>query len=330
MIDNRASKAQVSDTQQTEFAKSMIARMKEEDGSKILDFCEKATVVDAATYTFYRFGEGQVGNNTLNMYAGGADEAGNAGTSKNYTATIDYVYASDKIKAADVKSTGLDLKSSFVDSMVYAMKRNIDKLVLGTVDVLGGTNVFGDVSDLGDSKVFVVGDKSVSLDDTKNVNALIEAAIFASTLAKETSVSGRPSVAIVVTAKEFAILHRAERIVNANYASVASFQRNTLFGCEVIKVAESVKKGWKTGTDENADTVAPDAPYYHSITANAATVGQIYLIPQGTIGAASWEGEIDAKSWWDDGQDALFCRAKRSLGVAAIEPESVIRLIYKR
>lgn len=320
MIENRASDAQVQATKQTDFAKSMIARLKEEAGSKILDFCEKATVTGAGDYTFYRFGEGDVAGNTLDMYSGGTDQVGNAGTAKSYVASIDYVYASDKIRAADVKSTSLDLKSSFVDSLVYAMKRNIDKKVLGTLDALQGGDDLGHDNP---TKVYFMGDKTETLDSENIVNCLIEGAVFASTLAKETSVSGRPSVAIIVTAREHAILHKAERIINANYASVAAYQRNTLFGCEVIKVAESVKLGWAT---MSANSDAPTTAY----TDSGCTIGQIYLIPQGTIGAASWEGDVDAKSWWDDGQDALFCRAKRSIGVVAIEPEAVIRVVYKR
>lgn len=319
MIENRASGAQLSETKQIEFAKSMLARLKEEAGSNILDFCEKATVTGAGDYTFYRFGEGSVGDNTLDMYSTGADVAGHAGTAKSYIANIDYIYASDKIRAADMKSTSLDLKSSFVDSLVYAMKRNVDFKVLGELDKQTGSAIQTEGS------VCVVGDNALELDNEKIVNTIIESAVFASTLAKETSVSGRPSVAIVVTAREFAILHKAERIINANYASVAAFQRNTLFGCEVIKVAESVKRGGEDTWDGLSA-----ATLLYNATSNGAKVGVIHLIPQGTIGAAEWEGDVDAKSWWDDGQDALFCRAKRSLGVVAIEPESTIRIIYKR
>ncbi|MGL4971243.1 MAG: phage capsid protein [Cetobacterium sp.] len=319
MADVRASEAQLLKTKQEDYASSMIAKLQEEGGSNILDFCEKATVTGASTYTFYRFGEGGVGTNKLDMYSGGADEKGNAGEAESYQVTIDYIYASDKIKASDVKSTSLDLKSSFVDSMVQAMKRNVDFEVLKSVDTLAGSPVFGEKE-----KVYIMGDSAKALDNEDIINSIIEGTVFASTLAKETSVSGRPSVAMVVTAREFAILHRAERIVNANYVNVNKVQRNTLFGCEVIKVAESVKRGWTT---EGADgTTATDIGY----NSGQAKVGQIILIPQGTIGAASWENDVDAKSWWDDGQDALFCRAKKSIGTIAIEPESVIRLVYKK
>lgn len=286
--------ANITNTKQEEFATSMLMKMQEEKGSKILDFAEKATVTGANTYTFYRFGESQVGGSDLNMY--GVDYAGNAGEAEKKTATIDYVYASDKIKAAELNSTSLDLKSSFINTLMFAMKRNIDKLVFTEIEKLTFSTDFTAGNGL------KMGDETKALDHVDNVNALVEAAVYASTLAKETTVEERPSVALVVTAREFAVLHRAERITNTNYATISKFQTNTLFGCEVVKIAEGVKAAGKKNC--------------------------VYLIPQGTIGAASWENDVDAKAWHDDGQDALFCRAKRSLGVAVLEPESIIQVVY--
>ncbi|MGL5594110.1 MAG: phage capsid protein [Cetobacterium sp.] len=285
----------ITDTKQVEFATSMLMRMQEEKGSKILDFTEKATVTGANTYTFYRFGESEVGGNDIDMYR--SAYVGNAGTAEKKVATIEYVYASDKIKAAEVNSTSLDLKSSFVDSLMYAMKRNVDKILFGEVEKL----TFADKYTAGQGLKF--GDQALALDDEKNINALVEAAVYAATLAKETTVSERPSVALVVTAREFAILHRAEKITNTNYATISKFQTNTLFGCEVIKIAEGIK--------------------------TTAKKHCIYLIPQGTIGSASWENDVEAKAWWDDAQDSLFCRAKRSLGVVVLEPESIMQVVYK-
>ncbi|MGL5594109.1 MAG: phage capsid protein [Cetobacterium sp.] len=307
-------------TKQDEFAKAMLMRMQEEKGSKILDFCEKATVSGANTYTFYRFGESEVGTKDIDMYR--ENYAGNAGKADKYVATIDYIYASDKIKAAEVNSTSLDLKSSFVNSLIYAMKRNVDYMVLHPIDLSTADKDFGKTA----VSLLLMGDGDAALDSEGNVNALIEAAVFASTLAKETSVEGRPSVAIVVTAREFAILHRAEKITNTNYATVNPFQRNTLFGCEVVKVAESVKNGWANANAGGAGTDAATVSYTAAVK---PVIGQIILIPQGTVGAASWENDVEAKSWWDDAQDSLFCRTKRSLGTVMLEPNSIIRLVYK-
>lgn len=286
--------ATIIETKQTEFATSMLMKMAEEKGSKILDFCEKATVNGANVYTFYRFGESTVGGDDINMYDGAY--VGQAGKAEKKTATIGYVYASDKIKAAEVKSTSLDLKSSFVNSLMQAMKRNVDKIVMVEIEKL----VFSADYTVGQGLLF--GDAAKTLDDPSNVAALVEASVYAATLAKETSVSTRPSVAIILTAREFAILHRAERVTNTNYANVNKFQTNTLFGCEVVKIADNIKE--------------------------AAKKNSIYLIPQGTIGAASWENDVEAKAWWDEAQDSLFCRSKRSLGVAVIEPESIMKVQY--
>lgn len=104
----------------------------------------------------------------------------------------------------------------------------------------------------------------------------------------------------MVDTAQFAKLFRAEKITNSNWSGSNKFMSGQLFGCDVVKVARSVK---------DKDT--------------------LYLIPAGTIGVASFENDVDAKAWWDDGQDALFCRVKRSLGVAILEPESIIEFKHK-
>lgn len=298
-MEGKANPTQVGQTKQIEFATSMLMRMKEEGGSNILNYAEKATVSGASKYTFYRFSEGKVGNNKLNMYENGADVLGDAGTAKNYQATIDYIYASDKIRSADLNSTSLDLKSSFIDSLTFAMKRTIDLKVMAPIVALTYSKTYN-----ADQGLDFTPATKTTLENVDTVNALIEAAVYANTLAKETTVSNRPNVAIVVTAREFAVLHRAERILNTDYASVNKFQENTLFGCEVVKVAEGTKGTTADGRDA------------------------IYFIPNGTFGAASWENDVDAKAWMDDGQDAMFCRAKRSIGIALLEPESIIKVGY--
>lgn len=32
--------------------------------------------------------------------------------------------------------------------------------------------------------------------------------------------------------------------------------------------------------------------------------------------------------WWEDAEDSLFCRVKRSMGVAVMEPESIIEITH--
>lgn len=132
------------------------------------------------------------------------------------------------------------------------------------------------------------------------MDALIEAAVYASTNVKMSVDEGRSGVALVVDTAQFAKLHRAEKITNANYQMSNKFMGNNLFGCDVVKVARSVKDNDK-----------------------------LYLIPAGTIGVASFENDVDAKSWWDDGEDSLFCRVKRSLGVAILEPESIVEFSHQ-
>ena len=279
--------ANIIQTKQDEFATSMLQKLKEEKGSLLIDFSEKASGVKGAnTYTFYRMGESGVGSNELNMFA---DEyTGTGGTAEKVTATIDYIYAHDKIRAADINSTSLDLESTFIKSLSDALKRNVDKTIIAAIAAKTDSLV-------------KMGDISKAVEDAENVDALLEATSYASTLVKDTSVSeGRMGVALVLDAVEFSKLHRAEKTLNADYRLANTLlDRNVLFSCDVVKVAQGAKDKQK-----------------------------MYIIPAGTFGTASWENDVEAKAWYEDGQDALFCRAKRSLGVAVLEPESIIEFSH--
>lgn len=275
----------VQNTKQQEFAAVMLQKLKEEKASNLIDYAEKATVNGANTYNFYRLGESNVGNNTLNMYAD--NYQGTGGTAEKITAVIDYVYAHDKIKAIDVKSTSLDLENSYVKSLSDALKRNVDAVILAEVKKKT-------------TNLKKAGNDENDIDEASNVDALIENAVFASTNIKMSVSEGRSGVALVVDTAQFAKLFRAEKITNSNWSGSNKFMAGQLFGCDVVKVARTAK---------DKDTV--------------------YLIPAGTIGVASFENDVDAKAWWDDGQDALFCRVKRSLGVAILEPESIVEFKHK-
>lgn len=274
-------------TRQDEFAASMMQLLKEEQGSRLMEYSEKAVVKGANTYAFYRMGEASVGTNTLNMYSD--TYTGTGGTATKYIATIDYVYAHDKIKAADINSTSLDLESTFVKTLNDALKRNCDKIILDAVKAET-------------ANLIQMGSGTDTIDSAVNVDNLLEATSYAATLVNDTSVStGRMGVALVLDATQFSKLHRAEKTLNANYPRANTLlERDVLFNCDVIKVAKTVK-------DAN----------------------KMYIIPAGTFGTASWENDVEAKAWWDEGQDSLFCRAKRSLGVAIIEPESIIEFTHQ-
>lgn len=276
----------VEQTKQQEFAAVMLQKLKEEKASNLIEFAERATVDGANTYNFYRLGESNIGGNSLNMYKD--DYQGNGGTAEKVTAIIDYVYASDKIKAIDVKSTSLNLENSYVKSLSDALKRNVDTVILAEIKKKTAQlkKYDGALKDI---------------DDPTNVDALIEHAVYASTNVKDMSVSeGRTGVAIVLDTAQYAKLFRAEKITNSNWSGSNKFMAGQLFGCDVVKVARITK-------DRDV----------------------LYLIPSGTFGVASFENDVDAKSWWDDGQDALFCRVKRSIGVAVIEPESIVEFKHK-
>lgn len=276
----------VEQTKQQEFAAVMLQKLKEEKASNLIEFAERATVDGANTYNFYRLGESNIGGNSLNMYKD--NYQGNGGTAEKVTAIIDYVYASDKIKAIDVKSTSLNLENSYVKSLSDALKRNVDAVILAEIKKKTAQlkKYDGALKDI---------------DDPTNVDALIEHAVYASTNVKDMSVSeGRTGVAIVLDTAQYAKLFRAEKITNSNWSGSNKFMAGQLFGCDVVKVARITK-------DRDV----------------------LYLIPSGTFGVASFENDVDAKSWWDDGQDALFCRVKRSIGVAVIEPESIVEFKHK-
>lgn len=271
-------------TKQEQFAVAMLQRIKEEGMSNLIEYADKATVNGANTYNFYRLGESKVGNNSLKMFSD--SYTGNGGEAKKYQATIDYVYASDKIKAIDLKSTSLDLEGSYVKSLSDALRRNCDKVILDKIKA--------------DNQLTKIDKNSQAIDSEEVVNALIECAVLASTNVKMSVSEGRTGVALVVDTPQFARLFRAEKITNNNWSGSNQFMAGTLFGCDVVKVARGAKDGTK-----------------------------IYLIPAGTFGVASFENDLEAKSWWEDSEDSLFCRAKRSLGVAVMEPESIIEITHQ-
>ncbi len=276
----------ITETKQQQFAVSMLQRLKEEKASNLIDYAETATVKGANTYNFYRMGESQVGTNSLNMYSD--SYTGNGGESKKISAVIDYVYASDKIKAIDLNSTSLDLETSYVKSLSDALRREVDKTILKAVKD-------------GRANITKFDNSSKDIEDVTTVDALIEYAVYASTNIKDITVSeGRTGVALVLDTAQYARLFRAEKMTNNNWVLSNKFTAGQLFGCDVVKVASSTK-------DQDV----------------------IYIIPKGTIGVASFENDIEAKAWWDEGQDALFCKVKRSMGVALLEPESIVEIKHK-
>lgn len=271
-------------TKQEQFAVAMLQRLKEEGMSNLIEYADKATVNGANTYNFYRLGEATVGDNSLKMFAD--SYSGNGGEAKKYPATIDYVYASDKIKAIDLKSTSLDLEGSYVKALSDALRRNCDKIILTKIK--------------GESTLNKINKASNAIDSDEVVNTLIECAVLASTNVKMSVSEGRTGVALVVDTPQYARLFRAEKITNNNWSASNKFMVGSLFGCDVVKVAKGAK---------DAD--------------------KIYLVPAGTFGVASFENDLEAKSWWEDAEDSLFCRAKRSLGVAIMEPESIIEITHQ-
>lgn len=214
---------------------------------------------------------------------------GTGGTAEKVACTIEYVYAHDKIGLKQVKSTQLNLENSYIKSLSDALRRNCDKVILSAISAKT-------------SNLKKIGDQLKDITDDANVTALIKGVIYASTLVNESSVSdGRSGVAIVLDTAQYAQLFGVDKVLNSQYPSVNEIRtRNSLFGADVVKVASATKETEK-----------------------------IYIIPAGTIGVASYENDIDAKAWWDDGQDSLFCRVRRSLGVAVLEPESIFEFSHK-
>lgn len=215
----------ITDTKQEEFAVVMLQKIAEQKASNLWDYAEKATVKGANTYNFYRLGESRVGTNSLKMISD--SYLGNGGEAKKYTATIDYIYASDKIKAIDINSTSLNLEDSYVKSLADALKRNCDKTIL--------TNIAGE----GSLDKVDLNTKQIDSDDV--VNALIESAVLASTNVKMSVSEGRTGVALVVDTAQYARLFRAEKITNNNWSASNKFMVGSLFGCDVVKVAKSTK-----------------------------------------------------------------------------------------
>ena len=286
-------------TKQQQFETVMLQKLKEEKGNALIPYGQKATVKGADTYNFYRLGESVVGTGEFNMYKD--DYAGNGGTAEKISVTIKPIYASDRIKMSDINATAINLESSYVKSLSDALHREVDKTILAAFEAKKPT---GDTFEEG--KIRPMGDKTKALNAPEQIDALIQASVYASTNVNDMTASeGTNGVALVVTAKEFSLLFMAEKITSANYIGVAqSGKLQTLFGCEIVKVAESVKP--------------------------ARTEGVLYFVPTQTFGVASWENDIEATSWEDKQTDSIACRVKRSIGVAVIEPESIIEFRYKK
>lgn len=307
-MDYRANEAQTTATKTAEFAKSIKAKVDEDKGSRLVEFTDRETIDKGADYTFYRITPGKEAKDDINIYD--PTHKGDLGTVEQKKTEIKYIYASDMIRMSDVNSTSTNMKSSFVDSLSNVINRKVDKVILGKLDVYSSSSTFGTAD-----KVYEMGGASLELEDPQNVDNLIEAAVFISTLAKESEDSEMADVAMVVTAKEYAILNRADKIGDKFRGPK---KKGHLFGCKVIKVADGVKGTWTTN-----NTNAPDSP------STGATVGQIYLIPRGSIGTVSHEESIESKVWHLEGNDSLVFSIKKSFGAAVIEPQNVIRFKYK-
>lgn len=290
-------------TKQQQFETVMLQKLKEEKGNALIKYGQKAVVKGANTYNFFRLGESKVDTADFNMYKD--NYAGSGGTAEKITCTIDYIYASDRIKISDINSTAINLESSYIKSLSDALHREVDKKIISAFEALKPT---GDNPETG--KCTPMGDKTKPLNDPANIDLLIQASVYASTLVNDMTASeGTNGVALVLTAKEFSLLYMAEKITSANYIGVAqSGKLSTLFGCEVVKVSEYAKP---------------------TVTRGATGIGIIYLVPTQTFGVASWENDIEAKSWEDNSTDSISCRIKRSLGIAVIEPESIIEFRHK-
>lgn len=276
-------------TKQEEFSSVMLAKLKEEKGSNLSTYAESARAVNGANvYNFYRLGEATEGTSDINMYAD--NYSGNGGTAEKVPATIEYIYATDKIKAIDLKSTSLDLESGFIKSLVNALKRNLDTKILTAIEAQT-------------AKLKQIGDVLKEIDDADNVNELIEATAYAATNMTEMSADeGRVGIALVCSAAQYARLFKAEKLTMGDWGKFNSFtsKGGGLLGADVVKVAAASK-----------------------------TANKCYIIPKGTFGIASFEGDVTSKSWYDEGQDSLFCRARSSAGVAVIEPESIFEFTHK-
>lgn len=287
---------------QAQFEAVMLQKLKEEKGNLLLGYGQKATVKGANTHTFYRLGESGVDSATgFNMYKDAY--TGSGGTAEKVTATIEMIYASDRIKNEDINSTTINLESSYIKSLSDALAREVDKKILAAIaaKTSGGTAAAGTLTPMGDA--------TKALTDVANIDALIQAAVYAATNVKDmTASTGSNGVALVLTAKEFSKLFTVEKIASNNYLGglkEGTSSLKTFLACEVVKVSEYAKPNGTGG------------------------INTIYLIPTQTFGVASWENDLEAKSWEDLATDSVACRVKRSLGVAVIEPESIIEFRYK-
>lgn len=307
-MDYRASEAQTADTKAAEFAKSIKAKVDEDKGSRLVEFTDRETIDKGIDYTFYRVAPGKEGKSKIDMY--NSSYTGDLGAIEQKKTEIEFIYATDMIRMADVNSTSTNMKSSFVDSLSNVINRKVDKILISKLDVYSSSITFGTAD-----KVYSMGNGNAELEDPNTVDDLIEAAVFISTLAKESEDSEMADVAMVLTAKEYAVLNRADKIGDKFRGPK---KKGHLFGCKVIKVADGVKGTW---TSDNND--GPDSP------STGATVGQIYLIPRGAIGTVSHEEGIESKVWNMEGNDSLAFKIKKSFGAAVIEPQNVIRFKYQ-
>lgn len=282
-------------TKQMQFETVMLQKLKEDKGSLLVPYGQKATVKGANIHNFFRLGESRVDTTDFNMYKD--NYAGSGGVAEKFPATITYIYASDRIKSEDINSTAINLESSYVKSLSDALHREVDKKIIDAIKAKSNPAGAAGVGFL-----TPMGDATLALNDPANIDGLIQATVFASTQVKEMTASeGTNGVAMVLTNQEFSKLFTAEKVSSSNYLGVAQTGNlKTMFGCEVVKVSAYAK----------ADPI-------------------IYLIPTQTFGIASWENDIEAKTWMDEPTDSIACRIKRSLGIAVIEPESIVEFKYR-
>ncbi|MGL4971242.1 MAG: hypothetical protein ACRC45_06395 [Cetobacterium sp.] len=309
-----ASEDQLLKAKQEAFSESIKAKILEDKGSKLIDFTDKETIKTGGQYTFYRFGQAESTSDSMNMYD--PNYKGDAGEAEQIMTDIKFLYASDRVANSSMNSTSLNLKSSFVNTLSSAINRKVDKFIISEVDKLKGNTILNSNK----SECLITGDYSKTLDDVSNIDALVEACVLISTLAREDENNEDPDVAIVVTAKEYAKLNRIEKISN-KYDFYKKGRKGTLFGCKVIRVPENVKGGW---TGAGSVTDAPSVPGTAGIVTN-----QLILIPRGAVGTVSHEDGIKSKVWQDDGTDSTCFRVDKSMGVAVTEAPAIIRFTYK-
>lgn len=292
-MENRANDAQLVNTKAQEFAKSVRAKVDENKGSKILDFCDLETIEKGAEYTFYRYTPGHINSGELNMYDSAF--AGGSGTNEQYKTEIEFIYAAEKLSMADVNSTSLNLKSSFIETLTSAINREVDNKILKKLDIITSSTTPNK------DQILAAGDNTKKLTDASNVDALVEMCVYLSSIARESDNPDIADVAIYMTAHQYAELNRIEKIGD-EYKGIGK-KKGHLFGCKVVKIDPQIK---------GASTL-PES---------------IYIIPRGAIGAVSHENKVESKVWENFGYDSLMFKITRSLGVAVIEPSNIVRFTY--